>query len=759
MKKVLCIAAVLFSAIYVKAQHVAATNSIDKKVDAMVAKMSLDEKIGQMTQLTLDEVLQTSGGQAVQPLQIDTAKLKVALLQYHVGSILNVSGGAATRELWYAIISKIQEFAAKDRLKIPVIYGIDAMHGMNYTVGATLFPQEIGMAATFNPSLAEREGEITAYETRASYIPWNFSPVLDLGKNALWPRIYETFGEDPYLVKTMGAAVIKGYQGDDISNKYKVASCLKHYLGYSFPLDGKDRTPAWIPDRYMREYFLPSFAQAVKSGAKSVMINSSEINGIPVHASKYLLTDILRGELKFKGIAVTDWQDIKYLHDRHHIAATQKDAVMIAINAGIDMSMVPFDYSFCKYLKELVNEGKVPMSRINESVGRILRVKYELGLFEHPVGNPSDYPKFGSPEFEAASLKAATESITLLKNTNNILPLKKDAKVLVTGPAANTMRALDGGWSYTWQGDFSDKFAADKNTILKAITQKIGKDNVDYQPGTTFTDVVDIEATVAAAKKADVIVLCLGEPSYAENPGNINDLNLPAAQTQLANELAKTGKPIVLIMGEGRPRIITEAESKSAATIMAYLSGNEGGNALADILFGDANPSGRLPFTYPRYPNALVNYYRKNIENGNSDDAMGYNPLYEFGYGLSYTTFAYSNLHISKPTLSDGELLSISVDVKNTGSRIGKESVLLYISQLYASVTPDTKRLRAFDKIELQPNESRTVTFKISPKDISFINDLSNRVTEAGEFKIQIADQTQSFNYLTNVAPSRTGKL
>ena len=759
MKKVLCIAAVLFSAIYVKAQHVAATSPVDKKVDAMMAKMSLDEKIGQMTQLTLDEVLQTSGGQAVQPLQIDTVKLKVALLQYHVGSILNVSGGAATRELWYAIISKIQEFAAKDRLKIPVIYGIDAMHGMNYTVGATLFPQEIGMAATFNPSLAEREGEITAHETRASYIPWNFSPVLYLGKNALWPRIYETFGEDPYLVKTMGAAVIKGYQGDDMSNKYKVASCLKHYLGYSFPLDGKDRTPAWIPDRYMREYCLPSFAEAVKSGAKSVMINSSEINGIPVHASKYLLTDILRGELKFKGIAVTDWQDIKYLHDRHHIAATQKDAVMIAINAGIDMSMVPFDYSFCKYLKELVNEGKVPMSRINESVGRILRVKYELGLFEHPVGNPDDYPKFGSPEFEAASLKAATESITLLKNTNNMLPLKKDAKVLVTGPAANTMRALDGGWSYTWQGDFSDKFAADKNTILKAITQKIGKDNVDYQPGTTFTDVVDIDATVAAAKKADVIVLCLGEPSYAENPGNINDLNLPAAQTQLANELAKTGKPIVLIMGEGRPRIITEAESKSAATIMAYLSGNEGGNALADILFGDANPSGRLPFTYPRYPNALVNYYRKNIENGNSDDAMGYNPLYEFGYGLSYTTFAYSNLHISKPTLADGETLNVSVDVKNTGSRAGKESVLLYISQLYASVTTDTKRLRAFDKIELQPNESRTVTFKIWPKDISFINDQSNRVTEAGEFKIQIADQTQSFNYLTNIAPSRTGKL
>jgi len=559
----------------------------------------------------------------------------------------------------------------------------------------------------------------------------------------------------------MGAAVIKGYQGDnnDIGNKYKVASCLKHYLGYSFPLDGKDRTPAWIPDRYMREYFLPSFAEAVKTGAKSVMINSSEINGVPVHASKYLLTDVLRGELHFKGIAVTDWQDIKYLHDRHHIAVTQKDAVMIAINAGIDMSMVPYDYSFYNYLIELVKEGKVPMSRINESVKRILTVKYELGLFERPVGNPDDYPKFGSAEFTAASLKAATESITLLKNNNNILPLKKDMKVLVTGPAANTMLSLDGGWSYTWQGDFSDKFAADKNTILAAITQKAGKQNVTYEPGTTFDDVTDIEAAVKAANKADVIVLCLGEHSYAENPGNIDDLNLPPAQIQLADELAKTGKPIVLVMAEGRPRIITEAEGKSAATIMTYLSGNEGGNALADILFGDANPSGRLPFTYPRYPNALVNYNRKNIENGNSDDAHAYHPLYEFGYGLSYTTFAYSNMQLSKPTLKDGEILNVTIDVKNTGNRAGKESVLLYTSELYASITPDTKRLRAFQKIDLQPGETRTVTFKLTPKDIAFINDVSQSVTEAGEFKIQIGNQVKNFNYETNIAPSRTGRL
>lgn len=755
MKRIFLISAVLFNTIWASAQHT--PDPIDKKVDDLIAKMTLEEKIGQMTQVTLAEIVQSGGDPSVP--QIDMAKLREAIMKYHVGSFLNVTAGATSRETWYKIISDIQKIAAEGRLKIPVIYGIDAMHGMNYTTGSTLFPQEIGMAATFNPALAEREAAITAYEVRASYIPWNFSPVLDLGRNPLWPRIYETFGEDPCLAATMGAAVIKGYQGNDVGDKYHVAACLKHYLGYSFPLDGKDRTPAWIPDRYMREYFLPSFAEAIKDGAKSIMINSSEINGVPVHASKYLLTDVLRGELHFKGIAVTDWQDIKYLHDRHHIAATQKDAVRIAVNAGVDMSMVPYDYSFCGYLDELVKEGKVPVSRINEAVRRILRVKYELGLFEHPVGNPDDYPKFGSSEFSAVSLKAATESITLLKNNNNILPLRKDEKVLVTGPAANTMRALDGGWSYTWQGDLSDKFASEKNTILKAIIQKIGKGNVEYQPGSTYYDATDIDAAVKAAKKADVIVLCLGEPSYAENVGNIDDLNLFTAQTQLADALAQTGKPIVLVIAEGRPRIITEAESKSAATIMTYLSGNEGGNALADILFGDANPSGRLPVTYPRYANALVNYYRKNLENGNSDDAHGYDPLYEFGYGLSYTTFAYSNLHISSPVLKDGGTLTVTVDVKNTGSREGKESVLLYTSQLYASISPDTKRLRKFDKINLQPGETKTVTFQLTPKDISFINDVSQRVTEAGEFKIQIGNQVKSFNYATNNQPSRTGKL
>jgi beta-glucosidase len=739
----------------VYAQTKPAESDIDKKVDALIAQMTLEEKVGQMTEVTSDVVSTTKNGVH----EIDPEKIKEAILKYHVGSILNVSGHAYDRKHWYEVISAIQAEAAQDRLKIPVIYGIDAIHGVTYTLGSTLFPQEIAMAATFNRQIAYQAGTITAYETRASYIPWNYSPVLDLGKNPLWPRIYETFGEDPYLGKTMGASIIHGYQGSDVGDKYHVAACMKHYLGYGDPLDGKDRTPAWIPDRYMREYFLPQFAEAVKEGAKTLMVNSGEINGVPLHASHYMLTDVLRGELHFDGIAVSDWRDIEYLHDRHHIAATQKDAVMIAVNAGVDMSMVPYEYSFYNYLIELAKEGKVPMWRIDQAVHRILKVKYETGLFDRPVGNPDDYPKFGSEEFRKVSLQAATEAITLLKNTNNVLPLKKDMKVLVTGPTANTMRSLDGGWSYTWQGDQSDNFAVGKNNILKAIQQKIGKDNVTYEPGASFDSLKNVDDAVKAAKNADAIVLCLGELSYTENVGNIDDLNLPWAQTQLALELAKTGKPIILVLAEGRPRVVTEAESHSAATVMMYLAGNEGGDALANILFGDANPSGRLPYTYPRAPDALVNYYRKNLENGNSDDSHGYNPLYEFGFGLSYTTFSYSNLHLSQPSLKEGETMMVTVDVKNTGQREGMESVLLYSRQEYASIAPDFKRLRAYQKIDLKPGEMKTVSFKITSHDLAFVNDLSKTVTEAGEFKIMIGDQSQGFNFISNMTPDRQGKL
>jgi beta-glucosidase len=726
----------------------------EARINALMAKMSLEDKVGQMTQVTLDVVLKTGAAiDPANPVQIDPVKLKEALETYHVGSILNTAGHALSRDKWKELITSIEEEATQHTtLKIPVIYGIDAIHGDNYLLGSTLFPQEIGQAATFNPDLVEKAGEITAYETRAGYVPWNFSPVLDLGKSPLWPRMYETYGEDPYLCATMGAAAVKGYQGSvgvgDASgiDKYHVAACMKHYLGYSYPLSGKDRTPAWIPDRYMREYFLPSFRAAVNAGARTVMVNSSEINGVPVHASKYLLTDVLRGELGFQGVIVTDWQDIKYLHDRHHIAPTQEDAVLLAINAGIDMSMVPYDYSFYNYLVDLVKEGKVSKERIDESVRRILRLKDELGLFTSPVPRAEDYPDFGSEAHRLVSLNAAEESITLLKNNGNILPLSRDAKVLVTGPTANTLRSVDGGWSYSWQGEVDDYYGGSNHkTILKALQDKFP--NLTYVPGSTFDSLLNQDSVVAAAGKADVILLCLGELSYAENPGNINDLNLPESQLKLTQALAKTGKPIVLILAEGRPRIVTKEDQLSNATLTVYYPGNEGGEALANILTGEVNPSGRLPFTYPRFANALVNYYRKNLENGNSDDQMGYSPLYAFGTGLSYTTFTYSNLKADKTELTENGSIRVSVDVRNAGQRAGKESVLLYSAQWYASITPDTKRLRAFQKISLDPGAQQTVTFTITPGDLSFINDEGKRVTEPGDFTLSVGDQTLHITY------------
>ncbi len=725
----------------------------EARINALMAKMSLEDKVGQMTQVTLDVVLKTGTSvDASDPVQIDPAKLKEALETYHVGSILNTAGHALSREKWKELITTIEEEATgHTKLKIPVIYGIDAIHGDNYLLGATLFPQEIAQAATFNPDLVQKAGEITAYETRAGYVPWNFSPVLDLGKSHLWPRMYETYGEDPYLCATMGAAAIRGYQGTDPFDKYHVAACMKHYLGYSYPLSGKDRTPAWIPDRYMREYFLPSFRAAVKAGARTVMVNSSEINGVPVHASKYLLTDVLRGELGFQGVIVTDWQDIKYLHDRHHVAATQEDAVRLAIDAGIDMSMVPYDYSFYNYLIDLVKKGKVSVSRIDASVKRILRLKDELGLFTLPVPHTDDYPDFGSEAHRQVSLDAARESITLLKNTGNLLPLSKGAKVLVTGPTANTLRSLDGGWSYSWQGDVDDYYGgATHHTLLQSLQQKLG--NVTYVAGSTYDSLLNVDSAVEAAEKADVVLLCLGELSYAENPGNINDLNLPEAQLKLARALAKTGKPVVLVLAEGRPRIATEADQLASATLTIYYPGNEGGQALADILVGDVNPSGRLPFTYPRYDNALVNYYRKNLENGNPDDKMGYNPLYEFGTGLSYTTFTYSNLKADQTALTEDGSIHVSVDIQNTGQLAGKESVLLYSAQWYASITPDTKRLRAFQKINLHPGEKQTVSFTIRPGDLSFTNDEGKSVTEPGDFTLMVGDQRLHITYSSSKA-------
>src|ERR1041385_8584663 len=645
-------------------------------------------------------------------------------------------------------------------IRIPMIYGIDSIHGANYVQGATLFPQEIGMAATWNPELMKRAAEIAAIETRAAAIPWSFSPVLDLGRNPLWPRFWETFGEDPYLAKVMGVAFVRGLEGTDVSSQTQVASSLKHYMGYSFPLTGRDRTPAWIPENYLREYFLPTFDAAVKAGARTIMVNSGDVNGVPGHVNKHILTDILRNELGFKGFVVSDWEDIKKLVTTWRIAATEKEATRLAVMAGIDMSMVPNDYSFADHLVALVKEGAVPQSRIDEAVRRILRVKFEIGLFDKPMPDPSLKAKFGLPEYRDVSLQAARESITLLKNTGNILPLAKTAKVLVTGLTADSLVSMNNGWTYVWQGSEEGLYPKDRNTIRKAIEAKLGAGNVTFVQGTRITrgpgpsnstptdqeEEVDIAAAVRAAQNVDVVVLALGEGSYCETPGNITDLTIGEPQIKLAEALKATGKPIVMVLVEGRPRIINRIADSANAILMAYNPSHEGGTAIADILFGDVNPSGKLPFTYPRTPNGLINYDHKPFETENTAFGnMAFNPQFQFGDGLSYTTFAYSDLRVGKQTISANEELPVSVVVKNTGNRAGKEAVLVYVSDLVASLSPPGKRLRRFAKIKAAPGESRTLNFKLRREDLSFIGADNKPTLEPGDFEVRIAGLSQKF--------------
>jgi beta-glucosidase len=728
-----------------------------QKIEDLLKRMTLEEKVGQMTQLTMEMI--ASGKD--QNVKVDPAKLEKAIVKYGVGSILNVYDQALTLDAWHNIISQIQDAAKKTRLGIPVLYGIDSIHGATYIQGSTLFPQEIGMAATWNPELMKRASEITAMETRAAGIPWSFSPVLDLGRNPLWSRFWETFGEDPYLAKVMGVAFVRGLEGSDVASEQQVASSLKHYMGYSFPLTGRDRTPAWIPENYLREYFLPTFDAAVKAGARTIMINSAEINGVPGHVNKQILTDILRTELGFKGFVVSDWEDIKKLVTFWRIAANEKEATRMAIMAGIDMSMVPLDYSFADHLLALVKEGAVPQSRIDEAVRRILRVKFELGLFEKPLPNASLKARFASPESRQVSLQAAQESLTLLKNANNILPLAKTAKVLVTGPTSDSLISLNNGWTYVWQGSEESLYPKDRHTIRRAIEAKIGAGNVTFVQGTkitrrpgstsnnTPTDIeeeVDIAAAVQAAQNVDVVVLALGEGSYCETPGNITDLTLGDPQIKLAQAIQATGKPVVMVLVEGRPRVINRIADGANAILMAYNPSNEGGTAIADVLFGDVNPSGKLPFTYPRTPNGLINYDHKPFETENTAFGnMAFNPQFRFGEGLSYTTFTYSDLRLGKQTISANEELPVSVTVTNSGQRAGKEAVLLYVSDLVASISPPGKRLRRFAKISLNPGQSRTLNFTLRAGDLSFIGADNKRVVEPGEFDVKVAGFTQRF--------------
>lgn len=737
-----------------------------RRVEALVARMTLEEKVGQMTQLEIGMV--TSGSD--QAIRIDPAKLEKAVVKYGVGSVLNVSGQALTVDAWHEIIRRIQEAAGRTRLKIPVIYGIDTIHGANYVRGATLFPQEIGMAATWNPELMLRSQELAAMETRAAGIPWSFSPVLDIGRQPLWPRFYETFGEDPYLATVMGVAFVRGLEGDDLSSDRSVASSLKHYVGYSHPLNGRDRTPAWIPENYLREYFLPTFAAAVRAGARTVMVNSAEVNGVPGHVNRQLLTDVLRGELGFKGFVVSDWEDIKKLVTQWKVAADEKEATRLSVMAGVDMSMVPSDYSFADHLVALVKEGSVPMSRIDEAVRRILLVKFELGLFERPGPDASLKGTVGQNSSRDVALQAARESLVLLKNEGGLLPLPRDRKVLVTGPTANSLVSLNNGWTYVWQGSEESLYPTDRPTILKALEGKLGK-NLRYEPGTritrpqgspsggTPTDVneeVDIPAAVRAARDADVVVLCLGEGSYTETPGNITDLNLPDVQVRLAEAIQATGKPVVLVLVEGRPRVINRVAEKSQAILLALNPGNEGGVAVADVLLGDYNPGGRLPFTYPRTPNGLVTYDHKLFETeATSFGNMAFNPQFEFGHGLSYTTYAYSDLRVERKNVPWNGEARVSVTVRNTGRRAGKETVILYVRDVVASLTPPGRRVRRFAKVYLEPGQSRTLSFTLRPEDLSFVGADNRATVEPGDFDVMVGGLTERFTLQAGTPPAR----
>ncbi len=716
--------------------------STAQRVEKLLQQMTLEEKVGQMTQLTIDVVSAGADGRQ-EPHGIDPAKLRNAVVGHHVGSIINVGPSAYTLKHWHEVIRQIQDVATKEtRLKIPVLYGIDAIHGATYTHGSTLFPQAISAAATWDAPLMEKIGEVTALEIRASGIPWNFCPVMDIGRQPLWPRFWETFGEDVYLGTTMGERYVKGHQGTSYGDPTRAAACLKHYAGYSYPLNGKDRTPAWIDERTMREYFLPGFEACVRAGVPSVMVNSAEVNGIPGHANYHLLTEVLKGEWEFKGFVVSDWSDIIRLHTRDRVATSPKEAVRLAVMAGVDMSMVPFDFSFYELLIQCANEGLVPVSRIDDAVRRILTVKVDLALFERPYAEPALESKFASAESKALNLRAARECLTLLKNEGNVLPIAKESKILVTGPTADMMSALNSGWTITWQGNSEELYPKDAPTILDALRAAGGEKNVTYVPGSTFDSLLDVKATVAAAKKSDVVVLCLGEPAYCENVGNIDNLTLNEAQLQLAEAVAGTGKPVVLVLAEGRPRTISRIADRMRAVLYAGLPGIAGGTAIADVLYGVVSPSGKLSFSYPRHPNAIVPYDHKPLE---AADGNTYDPQWPFGFGLSYTTFAYSDLAIGSDRIKARDSLSVSVTVKNTGAREGAEVVQLYLTDQFGQVSRPVRQLRRFERVTLQPGESRTVRWALSASDFSFIGLENRRVFEPGEFNVSVGGLKKGF--------------
>lgn len=727
---------------------------IEAQVEQTLKKLTLEEKIGQMMELVTD-LFGSNDKNGV--FYIDEHKTDSILSRYKIGSILNAPNTCApTAKQWEKYISQIQKISMK-RIGIPCVFGLDQNHGSTYTQGGTLFPQNINVAATFNREIARRSAEATAYETRAVSVPWTYSPTVDLGRDARWPRIWENFGEDCYLSSEMGKAMVYGFQGEDPNNidQYHIATSMKHFMGYGVPWTGKDRTPAYISPADLREKHFAPFLAGLQAGALTVMVNSASVNGMPMHANKDILTGWLKEETGWDGVLITDWADINNLYTREMVAKDKKDALRIAINAGIDMIMEPYSCDACGYLVELVKEGKIPMSRIDDACRRVLRMKYRLDLFKNPTQKLKNYPKFGGEEFAKLALEGATESMVLLKNEGNILPLQHGKKILLTGPNANQMRCLDGGWSYTWQGHRADEFAGKYNTIYEAFCNEYGKENVILNQGVTYNEKgkyweenePQIQGAIDAAKNVDVIVACIGENSYTETPGNLTDLWLSENQRNLVKELAKTGKPVVLVLNEGRPRLIADIEPLAQGIIDILIPGNMGGDALANLVSGKSNFSGKMPYTYPKEINSLANYdFKKSEEVGTMEGAYDYNAKitqqWGFGYGLSYTSYKYSNLKVSQSDFRHGDIIKVSVDVKNTGKVAGKESVLLFSSDLIASMVPDGRRLRAFDKVELQPGETKTMTFELKADDLAFVGWNGKWRLEEGDFKLMIADQS-----------------
>lgn len=727
---------------------------IEAQVEQTLKKLTLEEKIGQMMELVTD-LFGANDKNGV--FYIDEHKTDSILSRYKIGSILNAPNTCApTAKQWEKYIAQIQKISMK-RIGIPCVFGLDQNHGSTYTQGGTLFPQNINVAASFNREIARRSAEATAYETRAVSVPWTYSPTVDLGRDARWPRIWENFGEDCYLSSEMGKAMVYGFQGEDPNNidQYHIATSMKHFMGYGVPWTGKDRTPAYISPADLREKHFAPFLAGLQAGALTVMVNSASVNGMPMHANKDILTGWLKEETGWDGVLITDWADINNLYTREMVAKDKKDALRIAINAGIDMIMEPYSCDACGYLVELVKEGKIPMSRIDDACRRVLRMKYRLDLFKNPTQKLKNYPKFGGEEFAKLALEGATESMVLLKNEGNILPLQHGKKILLTGPNANQMRCLDGGWSYTWQGHRADEFAGKYNTIYEAFCNEYGKENVILNQGVTYNEKgkyweenePQIQGAVDAAKDADIIVACIGENSYTETPGNLTDLWLSENQRNLVKELAKTGKPVVLVLNEGRPRLIADIEPLAQGIINILIPGNMGGDALVGLVSGKSNFSGKMPYTYPKEINSLANYdFKKSEEVGTMEGAYDYNAKitqqWGFGYGLSYTTYKYSNLKVSQSDFRHGDIIKVSVDVKNTGKVAGKESVLLFSSDLIASMVPDGRRLRAFDKVELQPGETKTMTFELKADDLAFVGWNGKWRLEEGDFKLMIADQS-----------------